>query len=265
MNRLRLAAVQTSPEFGAVHANTDRALDLVPPDCDLAVLPELFSTGYQFRSRDEARSLGEDLADPGAYALSRLRACAADTNTVLAAGLCERDGDAVYNSAVLVRPDGSLGLYRKVHLFWDEKDVFDPGGLGFPVFEACGTAVGLMVCFDWAFPEAARSLALAGAAVIAHPSNLVLPWCQQAMVTRCLENRVAAVTANRVGTENRTGAELVFSGMSQVVSPRAEVLHRLGTEETGAAVGEIALADTDKLLTPRNHLLDDRRPDQYRS
>jgi predicted amidohydrolase len=265
MTTLRLAAVQTSPEFGAIRANTDRALDLVPADCDLAVLPELFSTGYQFRSREEASGLGESLDDPGAYALGRLRACARDTGAVLAAGLCERDGDAVYNSAVLVRPDGTCGLYRKVHLFLDEKDVFTPGDLGFPVFAACGTTVGIMVCFDWAFPEAARSLALAGAAVIAHPSNLVLPWCQQAMITRCLENRVAAVTANRVGTENRTGAELIFSGMSQVVSPRAQVLQRLGAEETGAAVGEIDLLETDKLLTPRNDLLADRRPDQYRA
>lgn len=264
MKPLTIAAVQTSPVFGEVRANVDAALGLVPPDCDLVVLPELFATGYQFRSAAEALSLAETPGDPQAYSLRRLAACARDTGATLAAGLCERRDRIVYNSAILVGPDGTIGLYRKVHLFWDEKTVFAPGDLGFPVFPACGTTVGLMVCFDWAFPEAARSLALGGAQVIAHPSNLLLPWCPEAMKTRCLENRVAAATANRVGTEERTGRALTFNGLSQVVSPLGEVLQRLDGTATGAAVGTIDLAQTDKLFTPRNDLFLDRRPDQYR-
>ena len=265
MNLLKIAAVQTSPVFGEVRANVDAALALVPADCDLVVLPELFATGYQFRTTAEALSLAETPGDPDAYSLRRLAALARDTDTTLVAGLCERAGGAVYNSAVLVRPDGSIGLYRKVHLFWDEKTIFAPGDLGFPVFPACGTTVGMMICFDWAFPEAARSLALGGAQVIAHPSNLLLPWCPEAMKTRCLENRVAAATANRVGSEDRTGRALTFNGLSQVVSPLAEVLQRLDGTATGAAVGTVDLAETDKLFTPRNDLFGDRRPDQYRS
>ncbi len=264
MNRLTVAALQTSPVFGEVRANVDAALALLPARCDLAVLPELFATGYQFRSTAEALALAETPGDPGAYSLGRLLQAAGDTGTTLVAGLCEKAGDRVYNSAILVRPDGTTGLYRKVHLFWDEKAIFAPGDLGFPVFEACGTTVGMMICFDWAFPEAARSLALGGAQVIAHPSNLLLPWCPEAMKTRCLENRVAAATANRVGTEERTGRALTFNGLSQVVSPLAEVLQRLDGTSTGAAVGVIDLAQTDKLFTPRNDLFGDRRPDQYR-
>lgn len=264
MNELTLAAVQTSPVFGEVQRNVDTALDLVPVGCDLAVIPELFASGYQFRSRDEARGYAEDLQAGDGYAMGRLTAAARDTGTTLVAGLVERDGDRVFNSSVLVRPDGSRGVYRKVHLFLDEKDIFDPGDLGFPVFEACGTTVGMMICFDWVFPEAARTLALAGARLLLHPSNLLLPWCPEAMKTRCLENRVFAVTANRVGTEHRTADQLTFIGMSQVATTTGEAPARLDTRETGAAVHKVRLEDTEKLFTARNHLFDDRRPEAYR-
>lgn len=266
MNPITVAAVQTSPTFGQVQDNLDQALALVPAGCDLAVLPELFATGYQFRSREEARAFAEDLA-PGAApgrTLAALTAHATATGTTLVAGLVERDGTRLYNSAVLVRPDGTHDTYRKVHLFLDEKLLFDPGDRPFPVFAACGTTVGMMICFDWIFPEAARSLALAGARVIAHPCNLVLPWCQEAMVTRCLENAMHAVTANRVGSEDRTGNVLVFSGGSQVVAPRGERLARLGATGTGAATARLDPDAPGTQLTPRNDVLADRRPGLYR-
>jgi predicted amidohydrolase len=204
MSAIIVAAVQTAPVFGDVTGNVERALALVPDACDLAVLPELCTTGYQFVSRAEARSLAETVPDGPTCA--RLRAFAAARGTHVVAGLAERHGEQVFNSAVLFRPDGGWGLYRKVHLFWEEKMLFDAGDRGFPVFAAAGATVGLMICFDWIFPEAARSLALAGATLICHPSNLVLPHCPDAMITRCLENRVFAVTANRVGAENRPRA-----------------------------------------------------------
>jgi len=265
MKPLKVASIQTLPEFGKVAENTAAALSLIPSSCDLAVLPELFNTGYQFRSRDEALALAEDLhAEPGAEStLGRLIDHAAASGTTLVAGMAERHGDHVYNSAVLVRPEGSREVYRKVHLFWDEKTIFEPGDLGFPVFTACGTRLGLMVCYDWLYPEAARTLALAGAEVLCHPSNLVLPWCPEAMVTRCLENRVFAVTSNRIGRENRTGKPLEFIGMSQVVSPRGEILDRLEGDSPGAAVAAVDLSDINREITPRNHLWRDRRPESY--
>jgi predicted amidohydrolase len=267
MKELKIAAVQTSPVFGEVAANVDAALDLVPEGMDLVVLPELFDTGYQFRDVDELARYAQPLQGnpaPGST-LARLVDEAAHTGTTFVAGLAERDGDRFFNAAVLVRPDGSRGLYRKVHLFLDEKAIFTPGDLGFPVFAACGTTVGLMICFDWIFPEAARSLALAGAEVLCHPSNLLLPWCQDAMVTRCQENMVAAVTANRVGTENRTGRSLTFSGRSQITGRLGERLATLGADGAGAAVAVVPIVEKDKLFTPRNDLWSDRRPDAYRT
>ena len=266
MSTLKVAAIQTAPDFGAYDRNITDALASIPAGCDLAVLPELFASGYQFRSRDEVRQLSDsfDLPAEPASAFGRLLDHAQRHDCTIVAGLAERSGDALYNSSVLVRPDGTREVYRKVHLFSDEKLVFTPGDLGFPVFAACGTEVGMMVCFDWLFPESARSLALAGARVLCHPSNLVLPWCPQAMITRCLENRVFALTANRIGTEHRTGEALTFIGLSQVVSPGGDVLIRLGSDEPGVAAAEIDPGATDKQVTPRNHLWRDRRPDAYR-
>ncbi len=272
MSTLTVAAIQTSPVFGDREGNLAAALALVPPGCDLAVLPELCTTGYQFTSRDEALSLAEPV--PDGQACRRLLAFAAERRVTVVAGLAELAGPAsgppggagerCFNTAVLCRPDGTWALYRKVHLFWEEKSLFDPGDLGFPVFPACGTTLGLMICFDWIFPESARSLALAGAAVICHPSNLVLPHCPDAMITRCLENRVFAITANRVGEESRAGRTLRFIGQSQVVSPRGEVLAACAGSGTGAAAARIDPAAIDKRITPRNDLFADRRPESYR-
>ncbi len=261
MTRFAAAVVQTSPSFGEVDANLAQALDLVPRGCDLAVLPELFSTGYQFRDRAEARALAEPV--PDGPTCRTLAAFASDTAITVVAGLAERDGDHVYNSAVLVRPEGTHALYRKMHLFWDEKAIFDPGDLGFPVFPACGTTVGLMICFDWIFPEAARTLALRGALVLCHPANLVLPHCPQSMPVRALENRVYALTANRVGTEHRTETPLTFIGRSRIVAPDAAVVASRGDTDVGAAVADLDLACCTKAITPRNDVFADRRPEFY--
>jgi predicted amidohydrolase len=266
MKELRIAAVQTAPEFGQVDQNIETALSFIPADCDLAVLPELFSTGYQFTSREEALGFAENLtgAEPGPTC-ARLARFAGDTGTTVVAGLAEVRRADLFNSAVLIRPDGSRDIYRKVHLFLDEKSIFTPGDLGFPVFEACGTTIGMMICFDWIFPEAARSLALAGAEVICHPSNLLLPWCQAAMVTRCQENMVVSVTSNRVGTEDRTGQALTFSGRSQIVSRMGDRLAALDKDGVGAAMASVEILERDKLFTPRNDLWADRRPEMYRT
>lgn len=259
--KLAVAAIQSSPAFGQIAANVEQALGLVPVGCELAVLPELCSTGYQFRSRDELRALAEPV--PAGPTTARLRAFAAERRCALVAGMAERDGERLFNSAVLLRPDGTLERYRKLHLFWDEKDLFDPGDLPFAVHEAAGARIGLMVCFDWVFPEAARSLALGGASLLCHPSNLVLPLCPDAMVTRSIENRVFSITANRVGSEHRTDPALRFIGLSQVVAPSGKRLASLGETETGAATATIDLAAAHAPITPRNDVWADRRPEMY--
>jgi predicted amidohydrolase len=158
-----------------------------------------------------------------------------------------------------------MGVYRKTHLFFEEKLWFTPGDTGFQIWETEIGRIGIMICFDWFFPESMRTLALMGADIIAHPSNLILPYCPQAMPLRCLENRVYAVTANRIGEERRKqGQTLKFIGQSLIASPEGKVLTRSSQNEEAMAIAEIVpeLA-RNKSLNSMNDIFDDRRPEMY--
>jgi predicted amidohydrolase len=261
---VNIGFVQNSPAFGRVKANLDRAADLLSTvDADLWVLPELFATGYQFTSRREAERLAEHI--PDGPTTKRLAALAKHRKCVIVAGLPEQKGRSLFNSSVVVGPKGFLGSYRKAHLFYEETLWFAPGNTGFRVFQAAGATIGVMICFDWFFPESMRTLALAGADLICHPSNLVLPHAPNAMITRCLENRVFAITADRIGSEERGDKErLTFVGSSQIVSPQGEILVRASTDLEEARVITIDPKDARrKTINRYNHLFADRRPDLY--
>ncbi len=266
---LRIGFAQTRPRFGDVTGNLERAgqgIDRAAP-FDVLVLPELFSTGYLFRDREEIASLAEGEDGP---TLEFLRAAARRHRGWLCAGFAERRGDRLFNSAALVGPGGSASIYRKIHLFDRETTMFDPGDRPFRAetirTESGDVRVGVLVCFDWFFPESARSLALDGAELLLHPSNLVLSHCQEAMKTRCLENSVFAVTANRVGEDDRgDGLRLAFTGASQVTAPRGRIVHRASPDAECAHVEAVDSAEArSKRITERNDLLADRRPELYR-
>ncbi|MEK6759973.1 MAG: nitrilase-related carbon-nitrogen hydrolase [Deltaproteobacteria bacterium] len=261
---MKVACIQTSPVFGAIKKNVDDAVKKISRiDADLVVLPELFSTGYQFRDKKEALSYGEDVRT--GYASTMLAGLAKKKKMHIVAGINERAGKKVYNSAVLVGPNGLCGLYRKGHLFWNEKKIFSPGDTELNVYDIGKAKIGLMVCFDWIFPEVARTLALRGADILCQPSNLVLPYCPQAMITRSIENRVYSIVANRVGTEERIkGSRLDFIGQSEVVAPDGEVLWRAGGKRTASKVVDIdpRLA-RNKSINPLNNLFKDRREDLF--
>ncbi|MDP3112822.1 MAG: nitrilase-related carbon-nitrogen hydrolase, partial [Thermodesulfovibrionales bacterium] len=125
--------------------------------------------------------------------------------------------------------------------------------------------IGVMICFDWFFPESARTLALRGADIIAHSSNLVLPYCPDAMVTRCLENTVFAVTANRTGSEQRGEKEkLTFIGKSQITSHKGEILYRASEDRDEISVREIDISRArNKQINSLNNLFDDRKKEFY--
>ncbi|HET57663.1 MAG TPA: acyltransferase [Deltaproteobacteria bacterium] len=260
---MRIGFVQYTPCFGEVDHNIETVLDLIGSvRADLLVLPELCMTGYLITSRDEIADLAEKI--PGGKTTEALCRTARERSCHIVAGLAERSGDNLYNSAVLVGPDGYIGHYRKLHLFFEEKLWFTPGDGDLPVFDLGTARVGIMICFDWIFPEATRSLALKGAQVICHPANLVLPFCQDAMKTRCLENRVFAVTANRTGVEKRGGKVLSYTGMSQITGPEGAIIHRCGGEDERALVVEIDPARADnKAINEYNDIFRDRRPEYY--
>jgi predicted amidohydrolase len=262
---LRIGYIQNEPIYGQRDDNLQKvAAQLQEIDADLVVLPEMFSTGYLFASHDELLVMAEEV--PGGPTTAALQEWATATETVLVGGLPERTGDRVYNSAVVMGPNGLLGIYRKLHLFLDEKELFEPGTEEPTPINIGDVPIGILICFDWIFPEATRVLALKGAQVVCHCANLVLPYCQPAMVTRAIENRIFIVTSNRVGTEQRGDRELRFTGMSQIVTSQGEVLHRASESDPAAAVVEIEPAMAlDKWITPKNHLFYDRRVDLYQN
>lgn len=234
-------------------------------DTDLLVLPEFFATGYQFISQEEVAGLSEKI--PDGYTTQRLVNLSREKKMYIVAGLPERDGDRFFNSAVIVGPEGYIGTYRKTHLFFEEKLFFMPGDTGFFVWETGIGRIGIMICFDWVFPESMRVLSLMGADIVAHPANLVLPYCPQAMLIRCLENRVYAVTANRIGEEKRKEAQsLLFIGQSRIVSPEGSILITANAQEEALMVTGIDPEKAkSKVLNPLNNLFADRRPEMYGS
>ena len=261
---MKVGLFQFSPDFGMVQQNLERIECVVrETDADLIVLPELCTTGYQFISKDEVDALSEPI--PSGPSVQRLIGLCEDNKCYLAAGLAEKDGNFCYNSAVLLGPEGCTGIYRKIHLFDEEKTWFKEGNLGPGVWDIGSAKIGLMVCFDWIFPEMARSLALLGADIICHPANLVLPYCQDAAVTRSVENRVFFILANRIGQEEReAGKRLTFTGGSEVVAPDGQILFRMGRNEEKVQIVEMdPTRARDKQITGRNHLWEDRRPDLY--
>ncbi len=260
---LRIALYQNNPVFGEIKTNVDKVISAVErKEFDILVLPELFATGYQFANRDEVLGLA-DIVGTG-YTFEAVSKLATQKDSLVIYGFPEKGNNAVFNSAIAVFPDGKYSLYQKTHLFDSEKEIFKAGETGFSVISFKDTWIGTMICFDWRFPEAARKLALLGAQIICHPSNLVMPHCPYAMIIRALENRVFTVTADRVGQENRTGQTLRFIGRSRIISPDGQVLAQLDDEEEGFLTAEIdpKLA-ADKSVTPRNDLFKDRRPEFY--
>ena len=258
-----VGSVQFQPLFGKKKHNIKRAITLMSKKkADLYVLPELFNTGYSFKDKSEVRGLAEPVGK--GETTQALVDYARTKRTSIVAGIAECAGKKIYNTAILVKPNGEIGKYRKTHLFLFEKLLFDSGNGPYQVHRVGEARVGMLICFDWIFPEPFRELALKGADIIAHPSNLILPYCQDAMVTRALENRIFIILANRVGSEKRRGERLAFTGGSEIVSPRGKILAKALDKEETSITAKISLREArDKKVTLLNHIFRDRRTDLY--
>jgi predicted amidohydrolase len=261
------AFVQTRPKFGQNEENIEEAIRLASRvKADIYVFPELCNTGYAFTSKRECHSLAESLRN-GSSA-EKFQAFTEKKRCTAVAGLAEKDGEKTYNSSIVVERGAILGTYRKMHLFFREKLWFSKSNSGFNTFllESLGCKIGVLICFDWLFPEASRKLAMDDAEIICHPSDLVLPGkAQVGMMARAFENRIFAVTANRVGSENRGPKDRFrFTGKSQVISPQMEILAKANATEVVAKIArmDLRLART-KRVTTLNDLREDMRTDYY--
>jgi predicted amidohydrolase len=266
---VKISLVQFTPVIGDSAYNLQQIAGLLQDiETDIIVLPELCTTGYSFLSREEVLGAAEDQDGKSAAFFKKL---AQDHKAMVIAGIAWKSGNKVYNSALIALPGGELNVYHKTHLFFREKQCFDEGDSGFFVvqhpFKDC--KVGVMVCNDWRYPEAARSLALLGADLIACPSNLVSDVWRIAMPARALENKVYVAVANRCGTETReledgSTQALTFTGGSVLYNYTGEPVEQAGKTEQRVITLEIdPLLTRDKSFNAFNDLLKDRRPGFY--
>jgi predicted amidohydrolase len=242
---------------GDLPANVDLLAELVRKHDDgaeLVVAPELVTSGYDLDVlARRGRELAEPLDGPTAARVSEL---AAEVGATLVFGMLERDGDALYDTAVVAAPDGQLVPYRKSHLYPTESALF-AAGTELVVAPTPAGRLGMMICFEHAFPDVATALALRGAQVLVIPS--AVPFGYEHLLTlrtraRAQDNQVFEVGCYLAGNG--------FSGRSLVADPRGEVLVEAGTEETVVrATLDLAAIEREREREPALRL---RQPDLYR-
>lgn len=270
--QLEIAIVQFKPTLLDIKENLEKAISIIheittSSNPKIILFPELFLSGYTFKDRKEldAVSFPISIQDGKNEFLTPFIDISKEKSIGISGGYSEKDGDLFYNSAFFIGDGQIIANYRKTHLFHDENDYFQPGNTGFRVFEYNNVKFGMMICFDWIFPEAARTLALMGAQVILHPANLVLPYCQRAMYARAIENRVFIATANRVGKEINGKYKNSFTGGSQIVSPKGEYI--LTMNEDGEYFDSVKINPNEadnKDITEKSNLFKARREEFYK-
>jgi predicted amidohydrolase/alkylhydroperoxidase/carboxymuconolactone decarboxylase family protein YurZ len=275
---VRLAVAQLDAEPLAPAANAARGAraidDAAAQGADLVVLPELMSSGYVL-DRSKLERVAEQVRAPG-EALGAWCDAARRGGATVVAGFAERGDDGLlYDSAAVIDRAGAIaGVYRKLHLFDREHQVFAPGDRGLPVFAVDGLRLGVLVCYDLRFPEAMRLLALQGAQLVAVPAAWVARFDPAApapgepigqvaaAIVQANLNQVFVAAADRVGADD--GTELL--GSSVVASPYGERLAGpLDGVTEQVAVVDVELddhrtaQDRGGQVRPR----DDRRADVY--
>lgn len=268
-----IACIQYEPVIGRVDANLAameaRIREAHANGASLAVLPELADTGYVFESREELARLAAPI--PDGLSAQRLIALAQELGVHIVCGLAERDGDLFYNSAILCGPSGYIGKFRKLHLWNREKLFFEPGDLGLPVFDTALGPIGLAICYDGWFPETFRQLGLKGVELVCVPTNWVpitghdggdMPMANILHQAAAHSNAIYIACADRIGTERGQP----FIGSSIIVGPNGRLLagpaSRTGDAILMATVSP-GIAVQSRIVSERNDVINDRRPDVY--
>ncbi len=262
---MKLSVVQFCPQFGEKEKNLAKIVDYAEQiDSDIIVFPELCTTGYFFQSKEEVLEFAEPLTGK---TITKMQGIASNTNKILIIGFAELDGDNIYNSAAIVMPDSTLTkVYRKTHLFYKERFCFEEGDSGYFIVEdkSRDIKIGTMICYDWRFPEAARSLGLLGADVIVCPSNLVTEIWHKVMPARAIENKVYLAIANRYGSESGGGEQVKFNGLSGIWKYNGDALAVAPAEDDAVLTVEIEPRKTrKKSFNEFNDIFGDRRPNYY--
>lgn len=286
MRKITAAAVQMSvPNTPA--ESIDKAEKLVreaaAKGANVILLPELFENRYfcqerRYASYDLALPVGENPA------VKRFSEVARELGVVLPISFYERDGNVLYNSIAMIDADGTvLGVYRKTHIpddhFYQEKFYFTPGGTGFKVWDTRYGKIGVGICWDQWFPEAARCMALMGAELLLYPTAIgsepiiecdSMPHWRRCMQGHAAANLVPVVAANRTGTErvspdsdnSMQESALTFYGSSFITDGVGEIAESADRVSDCVLIKEF---DTDALRDMRMSwgVFRDRRPEMY--
>ncbi len=264
---MKISCFQFQPLLNSFESNVAKILEAARKcDSQILVFPELAVSAYFFRNREEARQAAIEYINSNLYAT--LCEISSQKNMIIVYGFPEIDGDKQYNSAQIIFPDSTYNrIYRKTHLFYNEINCFDFGDSGFfniyyPPFDL---NLGTMICYDWRFPEATRTLALLGADLVVCPSNLVTKIWPKVMPGRAIENKVYVAVANRMGSDIVDNEELSFNGVSAIYSYNGDELAAAGADDEIMINAEIHPEKTrDKSFNKYNDIFKDRRTEYYK-
>lgn len=258
---MKTAQIQFNPQVGELASNFKKVEVFLSKTkaSELVILPELANSGYNFFDRKHAMSLASEV-EKNSF-VEMLIETAKKQNQFIVSGFHEKEGEELFNTSLFITPKGEIGKYRKIHLFMNEKQIFSKGNLGLPVFEMQGIKLGMLICFDYLFPEIWRIMGLKGADVIAHPSNLVTYKAFRVVPAQAVINRFFIFTTNRTGTER----DISFSGKTFVVDPEGDVISEASPDKEEILFTEVdPLKSRNKMITSKNHVLNDRFPEEYR-
>jgi len=276
--QLPLGSSDEAANIAAVSALVEEA---AARGAHLILPPELFSGPYFCREEDEALFA---LARPTAQhpSVIAMQALAARLKVTIPTSFFERDGQHHYNTLAMIGPDGAImGTYRKSHIpdgpGYEEKYYFRPGNDGFKVWDVPGeggarVAVGIGICWDQWYPEAARVMALLGAQLLMYPTAIgsepydteldTSRMWRRAMVGHAVSNCMPVVASNRIGAEGPEGAQQRFYGHSFIADEWGDLVAEYGAVETGVLTARLDLA---RAATHRAGMgfFRDRRPQLY--
>jgi len=270
---VKVACIQMEPIVGEKDRNLRRSIEKIEEaareGAKLIVLPELCNSGYVFNDRAEAFALAEEI--PSGPSTQAWMEVAQKHDLYIVAGISERETERLFNSAVIVGPNGYIGTYRKLHLWNEENLYYEPGNLGMPVFATPIGRIAVNICYDSWFPESFRLAALQGADIVCVPTNWV-PIPGQRPGERAMANTIIMAAAHTnciyIAAADRIGIERgqPFEGQSLIVSYTGWPIGGPASKDREEIIyAEVNLAETRRKRnwTEFNQPLRDRRKDLY--
>ena len=270
----KIACVQMNCEKGKISETTERMVAYVREaaanGAELVILPEGIYQGYVFESYEELYPLAEEVP-AGTISQTMIR-LAKELKVYIIWGMYEKCGIRLYNSAVLVGPEGHVGTYRKMHYWETEARYCEPSDSGFPVYDTALGKIAIIICYDLWFPESSRIAVLQGADLIVTPTGWVkmesvpdpipgYPAANVLCIATAHTNGVCVAASARVGSEGATN----WVGHSLICAPSGQIVARAGDDREEIIYAELDLRKTKetRMWGKRCHILANRRTDYY--